>query len=523
MSTIPNVTILRGPTGATGATGAPGGTAPIAAGTIFGNPTNAAAPPSAINPSTARDILEVPSDAELAALLAPLASVAYVGATFAPIAHNHSADHITSGSLAKARQHAQTAYLDVANTFSSVITFANTGYELRIDGSSDGPRLQSYMSKSLHLNPLGNPVTLPTNTWHGSWNGVVELQRFYFADGSTTYIQGHGSTPLIFRNGSGDNVIIVDNSGGTTFNGSATINGHTRIVDTLTKGTETGFDAVYDSMLRYQHVNDFASPNRASEIDASITAGLGVSNAIRIRPYSGTTTGAPVTAAIFKGDQSSEFLGVVTCNTLLNIGSADCRLFRDSGNLYIESDGSIVFRDTSSSGFNMLIADGVLRLGDTSGKPMIAPSYDGNLPNHFPCGLVVEPSSVAIGLAWGMYQNGSASWVSGWNYASVPRTALLNNFDGLRYIATPATTATPGSALPAQPVTVFSVSPSGVVTGELLKGPMDPRPITKAALLTLSATATSGEHRITDSTPAQRRAYPDGTNWRYSDDSTIVT
>jgi hypothetical protein len=47
--------------------------------------------------------------------------------------------------------------------------------------------------------------------------------------------------------------------------------------------------------------------------------------------------------------------------------------------------------------------------------------------------------------------------------------------------------------------------------------------ITKSALLALSPSATAGEYRITDSTPAQRRAYPDGTNWRYSDDSTIVT
>ena len=48
-------------------------------------------------------------------------------------------------------------------------------------------------------------------------------------------------------------------------------------------------------------------------------------------------------------------------------------------------------------------------------------------------------------------------------------------------------------------------------------------PITKSALLTLSATATGGTYRITDSTPAQRRVWPDGTNWRYMDDGTVVT
>ncbi len=48
-------------------------------------------------------------------------------------------------------------------------------------------------------------------------------------------------------------------------------------------------------------------------------------------------------------------------------------------------------------------------------------------------------------------------------------------------------------------------------------------PRTKTALLATSATATAGVWRITDSTPAQRLAYPDGTNWRYMSDDTVVT
>jgi len=51
------------------------------------------------------------------------ASVAYVGANFAAISHNHSADHITSGALAKARQHAQTAYYDAAGTWAQAQVF----------------------------------------------------------------------------------------------------------------------------------------------------------------------------------------------------------------------------------------------------------------------------------------------------------------------------------------------------------------------------------------------------------------
>jgi hypothetical protein len=48
--------------------------------------------------------------------------------------------------------------------------------------------------------------------------------------------------------------------------------------------------------------------------------------------------------------------------------------------------------------------------------------------------------------------------------------------------------------------------------------------ITKTALLAKSPhVINEGVYRITDSTPAQRLAYPDGTNWRYASDDTIVT
>jgi len=47
--------------------------------------------------------------------------------------------------------------------------------------------------------------------------------------------------------------------------------------------------------------------------------------------------------------------------------------------------------------------------------------------------------------------------------------------------------------------------------------------ITKAALLALTPTATTGGRwRVTDASPAQRSAYPDGTNWRYTSDDAIV-
>jgi hypothetical protein len=48
--------------------------------------------------------------------------------------------------------------------------------------------------------------------------------------------------------------------------------------------------------------------------------------------------------------------------------------------------------------------------------------------------------------------------------------------------------------------------------------------ITKAALLATTAAANAGEWRIADATPyAQRRAIPDGANWRWIDDGSIVS
>lgn len=67
---------------------------------------------------------------------------------------------------------------------------------------------------------------------------------------------------------------------------------------------------------------------------------------------------------------------------------------------------------------------------------------------------------------------------------------------------------------------LFSVGVAGSITAS---GGITFGPRTKAALLATSATATAGCWRITDSTPPQRLAYPDGTDWRYLSDDTVVT
>jgi hypothetical protein len=117
-------------------------------------------------------------------------------------------------------------------------------------------------------------------------------------------------------------------------------------------------------------------------------------------------------------------------------------------------------RSTGTSQFNGPLFVGAGSSSD--GRRLLSPNYDGSVEGHFISGLVSEGSTSAIGLAWGMYQDNSATWLSGWNYASLRRTALLLDHGSMRLIASPtATTATPGVALPSQPTTVFYVDSIG--------------------------------------------------------------
>jgi hypothetical protein len=68
-----------------------------------------------------------------------------------------------------------------------------------------------------------------------------------------------------------------------------------------------------------------------------------------------------------------------------------------------------------------------------------------------------------------------------------------------------------------------SISDTGATFNGSVRGRFDHEPITKSALLATTPVATLGVHRLTDSTPSQRRVYPDGTNWRYYSDDSIVS
>jgi len=137
------------------------------------------------------------------------ASVAYVGANFAAISHNHSADHITSGALAKARQHAQTAYLDATSqVFAGAATFNGL---LQINGAAGGA--------STYLQLLNNSGAIGILGSDASISGGNAADVGLSVYGDNELCLWTNSTRMIRVNDSGSTFYNA-----ATFNGTATIN-----------------------------------------------------------------------------------------------------------------------------------------------------------------------------------------------------------------------------------------------------------------------------------------------------------
>lgn len=108
----------------------------------------------------------------------------------------------------------------------------------------------------------------------------------------------------------------------------------------IAKLTTTGFDGTFDNLIKYGTASDLNSgnsnANRWIGIDATVTAGAAVTNALRIRAYGGGTgNAAPVNVADFRGDQSAVFYGSVTATGFFQ--SSDLRL-KD----IISRDGDVI-------------------------------------------------------------------------------------------------------------------------------------------------------------------------------------
>ena len=122
----------------------------------------------------------------------------------------------------------------------------------------------------------------------------------------------------------------------------------------IVKYTTSGYDGVFDNLLKYGTSSDLNGVNssRWIGIDATITAGAAVTNALRIRAYAGgTSNAAPVNVADFRGDQSTMLYGAVT--TVGQTIIANAFRFYSGGN-----DGSTAYGDfrTNPASGNSIIS-----------------------------------------------------------------------------------------------------------------------------------------------------------------------
>jgi len=200
-----------------------------------------------------------------------------------PTAHNHSASEITSGELSKARQHAQTAYLDAAASFSSV-------------------------------------VSLPGSMWHNGGGN----QRTYYAPNSTSYHKGHGSLIHAWYDSNDISKMLLTSDGNLTTIGTVTSSGSRPV----TLNGASGFVVHVGDSGGWAQGSSFAGPNGTSLAEIGI---VGTNNSVSYG---------------YIGPSASPWLKI-TSGGFLELPSSN-RIFQDSGNLYIESDGGINLRDYSS-------------------------------------------------------------------------------------------------------------------------------------------------------------------------------
>lgn len=411
---------------------------------------------SAYTPQTYNELLDSPvsyaaqtlTDPQKAQALTNLgaASVAYVGANFAPISHNHSADQITSGRLSKDRQNVQTPYLDQPNTWAQPQTFANA------------------------LNINGNVVSTPSAnlilTVGSAWNDGYAIQLL------------NANTLMFEAKATGVTCDVP-----LTVGAAATFSG-----DVFMQGVFGGWPKSY-------------------AFKGSAGTNLGGWGAL------GTT-------------DTLEYLwaGPAFNNYFI---AHDGASFSSKGiNSYLEAPAGgwgAQYAFKGSSGTNRG-GFGAVGTNDALSYYWIGPSFSSPYITLSSTGTTVSGALNAESYrAFNGYFVSQESGVDKWMSYSVSGTFYLRDAVNSRSHAIHHPGVNAAAAL-----TQFSsrilVEEAATFNGAVsASGSVSVGPITKSALLALTASAAAGEYRITDSTPAQRRAYPDGTNWRYSDDSSIVT
>lgn len=228
---------------------------------------------------------------------------------------------------------------------------------------------------------------------------------------------------------------------------------------------------------------------------AFVTAGfipLATSTANRIPKRSGTT--GALTDSGITIDASNNVTGVAA----LTASGAITNTISGNSTFTTAANAVNIFAGASAAERVTITKDGTFSYVTASG-------YYGNTGGSF----------------FGFLANNRTLGAAGLQLISTDRIAFTNSTS----FGTVTTTLSQSSAgvLQVGSGTSNGLNGSLLLTNLTASGSISVGPITKTALLLLTPSATAGEWRVTDSTPAQRRVYPDGTNWRYLSDDSIVT
>jgi len=205
----------------------------------------------------------------------------------AAIATSGSASDL-SGTLSKSQQHTQTAYKDEANTFSQAQTMqsgvlsGNSDLVLSAGTAwNDGRRvlIRNHNTSIASFQSSGIAFNASTVFVAGSWHKSSEepaQQRFFFAQDGTTYIQGHGLTPIVLRNGAGSDLASFSSNGVAAFTSvTAKVNFETNVWHT------SNADSINRVFFATNSITFFRSPaghrfrNAATEEDTVVFSETG--------------------------------------------------------------------------------------------------------------------------------------------------------------------------------------------------------------------------------------------------------
>jgi hypothetical protein len=363
------------------------------------------------------------------------------------------------------------------------ISFDTTTKQFKVgDGASTWTSLPYSDAAAIaaYAQPLNAAVRFVKGTWHTS-NETVPKQRFAFDEGGTTYIQGHASIPITIRNGAGSDLLQFSDEGLATFNGA----GGSVVIRpfggaTSVTGSNLHLRSVYEDITFVTNVGTSDNtPLVLRDNDAIFGGGATFNGNVSATSLAATNLGTTTNLPLLTGSS-----GTITTGSFGTTANTFCQ-GNDSRVVNAAQLNAASQTFTGSAAFNgNILGSGSVTGGSFSTGGGITLSGSGA-----DSGIVLKDRDAAsVSLA---YSTAGALRI----FRSTVASDVASFADALAWFR----------------------------GGIEANGSVSVGPITKSALLALTPSATAGEYRITDSTPAQRRAYPDGSNWRYSDDSTIVT